>query len=255
LKILYRELGLQEDYLHYIKEIDLNLIWLLLKIILATGDSNKNLFDNISWLDTLYQSLEDMIQKYLPPEKRKIAKKWPKILWKIDLPDDNRDRFAKKITDTKKQEIIQAPTTDPLDLVGKNMSQIKFLSAFSIGYVDIAEYIQSRQPIPARYFKSTKVEWYGTLHFFTIGVEQKWINQTFINVSVLDWDKVFNEWEIYEIMLTDKKRNEKSSNTDNKQSFHVQWILRSDLEKFNKPSTQTLWDQHPELKKLKDTMK
>jgi hypothetical protein len=58
----------------------------------------------------------------------------------------------------------------------------------------------------------------------------------------LDNEKKFEEWKIYEVVLTDITENKKAIDDPRKQTFFVKWKLSEDFEKFNTPAKQSLWD-------------
>lgn len=249
-KKFYRELWLKEDYVSLIKDIDLEIINILIQI--------KNTQDD-TIITTLNTSLEEEMKKYTWKTKAAKPEKniweittpiWPKVVGKVELPNDprwerKRNQVFKKpevVYTSKAEEEKQPETTDSLDLVGKNMSIWEFLAAASLEYDEINNYIQSWRHVPARYFGCTTSKRLWTLHFFTIGQEKRWSNDILINVSIINQDKQFHEWEIYEIVLTEISQNSKAEDDQRKQSYFVKWVFKESLKWYNKTSVQKLWD-------------
>jgi tryptophan synthase alpha subunit len=73
--------------------------------------------------------------------EQEIKKPEVKVVGVIDLSKDTKRRFKKKNeTPEIKQEIMQAPTTDPLELVGKTMTHQEFISACGLSYEEIRKH-------------------------------------------------------------------------------------------------------------------
>ncbi len=229
-KKFYRTLWLPEEYIKLIKDIDFDIIKILIQ--LKNEEINKH---------TLNEQLEMEIKKYIKSDIQPITQNWPIVIWKIELPNDPRWEKKRK-TVFHSDEVMQQETTDPLSLVWKSMGFRDFITAFSLDYNDIKEHIKTSISVPARYSNTTTDSKKNKLHFFNIWIEQKWINDVNINVSILDNEKKFEEWKIYEVVLTDITENKKAIDDPRKQTFFVKWKLSEDFEKFNTPAKQSLWD-------------
>jgi len=124
------------------------------------------------------------------------------------------------------EEIKQAPTTNPLELVGKKLTHQEFLSACGLTYEEIRKHEMKGETMPARYvsYNKTPLKDKSIAHFFTIWEELKDIHRVPINAFISqDPNKIFNEGEIYEIKVIGMLDSKKSSAT--KQSKSVQGEL------------------------------
>jgi len=238
-KKFYRTLWLPEEYIKLIKDIDFDIIKILIQ--LKTEKINTNV---------LNEQLHKEIKKYMKSDIQPIASNWPIVIWKIKLPNDPRwEKKRKNVFHS--DEGMQQETTDPLSLVWKSMGFREFITAFSLDYDDIEDHIKTSISVPVRYSNTTTDKKKNKLHFFNIWIEKKWINDVNINVSILDNENKFEEWKIYEVILTDITENKKAIDDPRKQTFFVKWKLPEDFAKFNTPAKQSLWD-NPTLIKLSE---
>lgn len=137
---LYKTLGLADEYLKYIKSIDIQIIKLLLQNKEAPNPSN---------ILAIERSIKTYIASHDDDSVQGKKSTGVTVVGKMELP------IKKAI---KQREIRQAPTFDDLNLVGKKMGKTNFLAAFSLDYEEIKTYIETGMSIPARYSNSSKIE-------------------------------------------------------------------------------------------------
>lgn len=137
---LYKTLGLADNYLKYIKSIDIQLIKLLLQNKEAPNPSN---------ILAIEKSIKTYIDSHDDDNIQGKKSNGVTVVGKMELP-------TKKTI--KQREIRQAPTFDVLNLVGKKMGKTNFLAAFSLDYEEIKTHIETGMSIPARYSNSSKIE-------------------------------------------------------------------------------------------------
>lgn len=240
-KTLYKILWLSDEYSHYIKNVDLEIIDILLHMRLV--DKTDPVL-----LEKYNNDLYLVVEPYLPEDLRKksTSPQWVKIVWKIELP---QEPVYKK----------HATTTDPLSLVGEGMTKYKFLAKAWLNYIQIQEYIDTKIAVPALYLRT--IETKGTkptkLHFFIIGEETRENNHVSISICVKDevWMS-FKESMVYKLYLTETGQNMDAEENIKKQTQYVRWMTADVFEANNKPSGQQLWeDRALQILKKKNELK
>ncbi len=103
--------------------------------------------------------------------EQEIKKPGVKVVGIVDLSKFSQGKKDKKIEAVKiTEEIKQAPTTNPLELVGKKMTHQEFISACGLTYEEIRKHEMKGETMPARYvsYNKTPLKDKSIAHFFTI---------------------------------------------------------------------------------------
>lgn len=238
-KQLYIALWLGEELASSIKEINIDLLKNYLAVSKNAGDAvakEKLISISNEYIDAAKKKKQEQVW-----EVHKLKKSNIKVVGKVDLDKIEKKpkaQPAKKV----EEEIMQKPTTDPLDLVGEKMKIQAFLSKVGLSdYDEIESLVRGEAEVPAIYFGEGDVTKDGKsrTHYFTIGAEQKWNNSVFINVSTRlpVGEKIVDDStlkEVFPVRLIDIDSDEKINTKPRRQSKQVRWVLvRKNKEKNN----------------------
>ena len=222
-KVLLRNLGLEEEYVRSFKELNIPVLALLVLIKRNPADEQaKSDLGNLLTGNKLNPEAP-----FKTPGEKEVKPIKIKEVWFVDLSKFPQGKKDKKIEIVKEEpEIMQKPTMNPLELVGKTMTHQEFISACGLSYEEIRKHEMKGESMPARYASYNKIPLKdkSMAHFFTIWEEIKGIHSIPINVFISqDSTKTFNEGEIYKIKVIGMLDSRKSGST--RQSKSVQWEL------------------------------
>ena len=244
----YEYLGLHKVIAEKIgKKIDIELVQLLVtqKLLLECHKNSeveeaeiRDIDENIHNVLSKYtgEKSETKEEKSETPEENFESKWWNnvpgiKVVSTMELFNDGKDRFPKKKTahteSNGKEEFMQAPTTDPLDLVWEEIGAKDFLSCAGLSYEEIQEAIENETVIPARFFCSPK---WKHRAYFTIGEEEQGGGKTvLINIAIMHKDRTFKEKTVYPVIPTGMEINKHP--WSGKQSYVIKWLLHEEEKK------------------------
>lgn len=196
----YRDLWLDEKYINCIKEINLEIVRMIIE---------KKELESL-WQEPDVSKINEEAKTYVVEKVIEIPtiiekRKEPKIVWRIDLSQfDKKQKVVEKIEEH--QEPKQEETVDPVkELVWEYMGSREFVNHYSMSYEEIEDAIEIGSEVPARFCSANSNQW-----FFTVGIEEKWWGNTaLINVAVPSNGKPFEENKIYKIVLTNIETNKK----------------------------------------------
>ncbi|MEI6425896.1 MAG: hypothetical protein WCO66_00940 [Candidatus Absconditabacteria bacterium] len=222
LKVFYKKLGLtNKEDIQARSGIDTKIVELLILI-------KKNPDDTKAKAD-LERKLHPA---FITEGEKEIQRPGVTIVGTVDLSTLPKGKEHKKHEIGKNIETMQAPTTNPLDEVGKTMTHNSFLDAHGLTYEELRKSMLKNTPVAGRYvsYNPKPLKDGSIAHFFTVGFEKKGVHDRLpINVFVAqDPNMKFDDGKIYKVQITGVLLSNKTG--DNKQTYSVQGELVIDKE-------------------------